>query len=376
MGKLFLLLFLMLLGGCSGNQFLESRFAPNPNLNSNISPQNGNITKNPPVNNNPSSPNQQNPVELSTNFPKNIPIYEPANLIKVEENKAIWKSPDPLNLIISYYQQELSANNWQINQTEENIISAVSEDKSLTLNLSFTPQNSETEFIITYGKTTDNQTNNSPPLEAKLSLSSPLQELVRLEVIPNGETVNPHDIITRRQYARWLVSVNNLIFKDTNGNLIRLANPTRTPLFSDVPTSDPDFPFIQGLAEAGLIPSSLLQQSSAIAFRPDEPLTREDLIAWKVPLDFRQKLPTVTIDSIKESWGFRDTNDISPQVWGELYLDWQNGEASNIRKAFGYITLFQPKKTVTLEEAAAVLNSFGRKTDMHLTKNVNISNNQ
>ena len=122
---------------------------------------------------------------------------------------------------------------------------------------------------------------------------------------------------------------------------------------------------IQGLAEAGLIPSTLIQDTSAIAFRPDAPLTREDLIAWKVSLDFRQKLPAASLDTIKETWGFQDATKIKSPVWEELYVDWQNGENANIRKAFGYITLFQPQKSVTYEEVARVLSSFGYQGEIH-----------
>ena len=46
-----------------------------------------------------------------------------------------------------------------------------------------------------------------------------------------------------------------------------------------------------------------------------------------------------------------------------LYADFQNGEQSNVRRVFGYTTLFQPKKGVTLAEAAASLWYFGYQGD-------------
>ena len=46
-----------------------------------------------------------------------------------------------------------------------------------------------------------------------------------------------------------------------------------------------------------------------------------------------------------------------------LYADFQNGDLSNIRRIFGYTTLFQPKKPVTRAEAAASLWYFGFQGD-------------
>ncbi|MGB3642768.1 MAG: S-layer homology domain-containing protein, partial [Rivularia sp. (in: cyanobacteria)] len=43
--------------------------------------------------------------------------------------------------------------------------------------------------------------------------------------------------------------------------------------------------------------------------------------------------------------------------------DYQNGEQSNIRRVFGYTTLFQPKKAVTRAEAAAALWYFGTESE-------------
>lgn len=361
---------------CSGNQSLQSRFAPvNPN------------TENKTTNNNPPTP-VENPAEvkLPADFPKDIPIYRQAKLITVDGKQTVWSSIDPLNLITEFYQQQLPAQNWNITQAEENLIIATKPDTQESFKLSLTPNNDETQFTITYETeatvvipttpdnitTPDNVTNpnnvNKPSLNNQTSSS--LEELVRLQIIPSTEKLNPHQSITRREYARWLVKVNNLIYSDVNSKLIRLATPNNKPVFTDIPTNDPDFAIIQGLAEAGLIPSTLTQSSSSIAFKPDTPLTREDLITWKIPLDFRQKLPNASLDTIKETWGFQDATKITPQAWQELYVDWQNGEESNIRRGFGYITLFQPQKPVTLDEAGRILSIFGYQGDIRNLKEV------
>ncbi len=169
----------------------------------------------------------------------------------------------------------------------------------------------------------------------------------------------PAKTITHREYARWLVATNNAMYASNPAKQIRLAAETTQPAFSDVSKTDPDFPEIQGLAEAGLIPSSLSGDSTTVLFRPDAPLTREQLVLWKVPLDTRQALPTANLDAVKQTWGFQDVGKIDPKALRAVLADFQNGEQSNIKRVFGYTTLFQPKKPVTRAEAAAALWYFG-----------------
>ncbi|MEA5507236.1 S-layer homology domain-containing protein [Halotia wernerae UHCC 0503] len=169
----------------------------------------------------------------------------------------------------------------------------------------------------------------------------------------------PSKIITHREYARWLVAANNAMYASSPAKQIRSAAESTQPAFSDVSKTDPDFPEIQGLAEAGLIPSPLSGDSTTVLFRPDAPLTREQLILWKVPLDTRQALPTANLDAVKQTWGFQDVGKIDPKALRAVLADFQNGEQSNIRRVFGYTTLFQPKKPVTRAEAAAALWYFG-----------------
>ena len=77
----------------------------------------------------------------------------------------------------------------------------------------------------------------------------------------------------------------------------------------------------------------------------------------------RRSLPNATLDAIKESWGFQDAAKIDPKVLRAVLADYQNSDLSNIRRAFGYTTLFSPKKTVSRAEAAAVLWFFGAQGD-------------
>lgn len=199
-----------------------------------------------------------------------------------------------------------------------------------------------------------------------------LAKLGALRVQANGTTTEfaPNTTITRREYARWLVTANNLIYANQPARRIRLGVSSDQPAFQDVPTSDPDFGEIQGLANAGLIPSSLSGDTTTVTFRPDAPLTREELMLWKVPVDLRKALPNATIEAVQQTWGFQDAAQIDPRALRAILADFQNSDLSNIRRAFGYTTLFQPDKPVTRAEAAAVLWFFGSQGDGLSAKDV------
>ncbi|KAF3888850.1 MULTISPECIES: S-layer homology domain-containing protein [Nostocales] len=258
------------------------------------------------------------------------------------------------------------------------------------------PQPGESQFVgpvrsqqpTATPNTTDEPTNSTPnttaasnPQEFSDLTKAPqefqryirdLAELGVLSVSSNAAKSNegiatnqfePNKIIARRDYARWLVTANNNMYASDPAKQIRLASGGSQPAFSDVPRTDPDFPVIQGLAEAGLIPSSLSGETTAVLFRPGAPLTREQLIWWKVPLDTRQSLPNANLETIKQTWGFQDAGKIDPKALGAILADRQSAEQSNIHRVFGYTTLFQPKKPVTRAEAAATLWYFGTQSE-------------
>ncbi|MEH1923572.1 S-layer homology domain-containing protein [Nostoc sp.] len=177
--------------------------------------------------------------------------------------------------------------------------------------------------------------------------------------ISTTKQFEPSKIVTHREYARWLIAANNAMYASNPAKQIRLASESTQPVFSDLSAKDPDFPAIQGLAEAGLIPSPLSGDSTVVLFRPDAPLTREQLLLWKLPLDTRQALPSANLDTVKQTWGFQDAARIDPKALRAVLADYQNSEQSNIRRVFGYTTLFQPKKSVTRAEAAMALWYFG-----------------
>ncbi|KAI4383114.1 hypothetical protein MLD38_008991 [Melastoma candidum] len=72
--------------------------------------------------------------------------------------------------------------------------------------------------------------------------------------------------------------------------------------FDDITPDDPDFIYIQGLAEAGLISSKLSRQDlvgpgddagTPYYFYPESPLSRQDLVSWKMALDKKPSLKPI-----------------------------------------------------------------------------------
>ncbi|MBE9032121.1 S-layer homology domain-containing protein [filamentous cyanobacterium LEGE 11480] len=197
-------------------------------------------------------------------------------------------------------------------------------------------------------------------------LRSYLNELLQLKLLPLKfckpslcSTFKPNQPIQRRTYARWLVTTNNRFYLGASTMQIRLATTTAQPAFKDLPNTDADFAIIQGLAEAGILPSRLSNDKAPQVFKPNDPLTRTDLILWKAPLDLRRLPPDASVKEIKQDIGFKDAPKMSPALRNALLSDHQNGNNAGFRRAFGYTTIFQPQRPVTRAEAAAVVWHFG-----------------
>lgn len=167
----------------------------------------------------------------------------------------------------------------------------------------------------------------------------------------------PNILVARREYARWLLLTNNRLYKNQPSRQIRIAQPNDMASFPDIPNNHPDFAIVQGLANAGLI------NGTGDRFRPNDPLLREEMVQWKIPLDLRQPLPNATLETVSQSWGFKDSDRISENALSAIFADAQLRDLSNIRRSFGFTTLLQPQKPVTRAEAAASLWYFGTATD-------------
>jgi len=184
-----------------------------------------------------------------------------------------------------------------------------------------------------------------------------VQEVLNLGVIPASE-VQLEQPVTRRQFARWLMAVQQRLYQDQIERQVRPATPGSPPVFTDVPRSDPDFPAIQGLAEAGIIPSRLTSPTAPARFQPDHPLTRATLVAWKVNLDVPGALPTATVADVAKTWGFQDSATLDPLALAALTADYGH-EPSTVRRVWGRTRLFLPQRMVSQAQALAALWSLG-----------------
>ena len=363
-------------------------------------------------------------LNLPEELPEEIPLYPQAQLQEIEpeltaeSGSILLRSQDNLEAIADYYQEQFQTQEWEIIQSfrldrDSNSQIAIASKNNLKVKVSLADSaidsednGLQTEIDIAYKPFIANLTTTDSELLPDSEVSQDVLETSpeELEVTSDTNTVTtavidfvdleevpeqlqsavkevaalgiltpqtkdardkfaPNELVTRRDYARWLVSANNKYHDNSPGNKIHLARKTDQVAFKDIDAKDPDFGEIQGLAEAGLIPSILTSDSNNVLFRPDATLTREDLITWKVPLDVRAALSKASIETIEETWGFQDAAKIDPLAIKALFSDFQNGDRANVRRIFGYTTLFRPKKGVTRAEAAASLWYFGYQGD-------------
>jgi len=372
-----------LLAACTNNETIEGWFAPDPELIASSSPTSGTSP----------TPNAS-PAKLPDNFPSDIPRYPQATLLETELKLSFggeitrWRSPDSSEEIAAFYQREFDKKNWETvealtvtNGDRPRRMVVRQDDVQVTLLLPSPMDGTEgSAFEIWYkweqqSTSSPAETPSSRPTPSDISFSDldPVPEPVRQHIKDlaalgvfggdrasnNNESFNPNQAMTRSEFARWLLATNNALYANTPSKQIRPIPKAAQPAFQDIPPTDPNFAAIQGLAEAGLVPSPLTGDASAVLFRPDAPLTREVLLLWKVPLDARQALPKASLEAVRDTWGFQDAAKIDPKVWRSLLADFQNGEQANVRRAFGYTQLLQPKKSATRAEAAAALWHFG-----------------
>jgi S-layer homology domain len=367
--------------GCSGGKSVQNKLAPDPRLVNSSST-------------NPSAADKATPT--NSTLPTDFPTYPQAKLKSTEPTSdrgtvTIWTTPDPIDLIYAFYQKELTAKQWQIvsqpTDSEPRLV-AKKADVNISIGIETSKEKQQTGvtvFSINLPPTADSSSavaaaptpspSTSPPSKPSENKPEPttnpdyIADLTKIGVLTSADTAASNSkpssprSITRREYVRWLVAAYNRIHSTKPTQQIKLATADTKPTFQDVPASHPDFASIQGLAEAGLIPSPLSGDATEVLFRPESPLSREQLILWKVPLDTRQPLPTASLDAVKQTWGFQDAGKVEPKAIRAILADFQNGDKSNIRRVFGYTTLFQPKKTVNLGEVAATIWYFGANSE-------------
>jgi hypothetical protein len=160
----------------------------------------------------------------------------------------------------------------------------------------------------------------------------------------------PHDPLTRAEYVRWLVRANNIYFAKAPAKQIRLAETAADPIFVDVAPSNPDYKYIQGMADAGYVIGI-----DKTHFAPARNLTREELIAIIVSRDQNGRPGT---QAAAPDQSFSDANSISKPYWGAFHDDsWDYGmnTRGNVNRIFGTVKTLHPKRAATRGEAAIAL---------------------
>lgn len=189
-----------------------------------------------------------------------------------------------------------------------------------------------------------------------------INDLDRLGVF-EGTTANQFDPgkpITRGLYAEWLYRAINAL--EPKEKQVRLA-PDAKQVFKDTPANHPQYKYVQALANAGY---SIGYEDGT--FKPDKPLTREEMLGIKVGVDVGKDLAPWR-SQMETVWKFSDAKDVAEKFTGyvhqDFYVSGPNG--SNIQRAFGKIGAFRPKQPVTRSEAAATLWQIGQFGDRDQT---------
>jgi hypothetical protein len=177
-----------------------------------------------------------------------------------------------------------------------------------------------------------------------------IRDLVELGVIePSSGQFHPHAPITRAAFVRWLVKANNAEFI-SDSKMLRAAEPGDDQAFVDVPSSSPDYPYIQGLANAGYVIGV-----DAKHFAPQRNITREELVA--IYMNREDGGPTSVVTSFDNvGIPYSDAAKISKPYWGAFH-DAFYGFYKNVPyRIFGESKLVHPQKLATREEAAIAVS--------------------
>lgn len=170
----------------------------------------------------------------------------------------------------------------------------------------------------------------------------------------------PLQPVTRGEYVTWLYRAYNAI--KTPDKQLHLA-PQVAQQFSDTPPSHPAYKYIQAIANAGY---SIGYKDGT--FRPDKPLTREEMMGIKVGLDVGKDIPPYR-SQMENVWKYSDGKSVDERFTGFIEQDYyvSGPLGSNSQRAFGKIGTFKPKQAVLRYEAAGTLwqqGQFGNNGDI------------
>jgi hypothetical protein len=181
---------------------------------------------------------------------------------------------------------------------------------------------------------------------------------------PTSGTFSPNEPITRATYVRWLVKANNQLYKDKPEREIHLAQDG-VATFDDVPTTHPDFKYIQGLANAGYVVGV-----SSTHFDPDTPLTREQMIGIKAQVDEGAAIEKYN-GKVADFIAYSDVQEIHPDYQDAVHEDTSVRTTNNISRIWGNIKTLRPQKQLTRSEAAVSLAKIYDRAVTDVPKNPN-----
>ncbi|UKO95846.1 S-layer homology domain-containing protein [Nostoc sp. UHCC 0870] len=180
-----------------------------------------------------------------------------------------------------------------------------------------------------------------------------IRQLAELGVLETTSgQFKPQASITRGQFVSWLVKTYNQLHKKP----ITIPQNTRSA-FPDLASSHPHFNFIQAAYNAGF-----LAGFDDGNFRPDDILTREQMIALKTTLDSTgrdNRSPAALRNFIGKTKGFSDVEQISERYLSHIAFDLGNAASGrNFARVYGTTRIYAPQKAVTRAEAAVLLSRF------------------
>ena len=179
-----------------------------------------------------------------------------------------------------------------------------------------------------------------------------IEQLGSLQIFKaTGDEFKPYEPITRGEFITWLFKAYNTMHPD---NQIRFA-PQAKPYFSDLTKEHPAYKYAQAFMESGY---SVGYVDST--FKPDKPITREEMLGIKVPVDMGAAAPDFMWGNFGP--GYSDNKDLyQTDFVNAIQADfgyrkgyYQGGpEGNNVDRAFGNIKTFKRKEPVLRYQAAA-----------------------
>ncbi|MDQ2992120.1 MAG: S-layer homology domain-containing protein [Candidatus Eremiobacteraeota bacterium] len=181
----------------------------------------------------------------------------------------------------------------------------------------------------------------------------------------SGGAFQPNKPALRREFVRWLFNTNNLIWAVDPTLLFHPAAPGEPTYFKDFKNTDPDWPVVQGLQDAGVavgFPDK--------TFKADQPITREQALAIKSLVDcggpgtntnvgFAQaKMPPYKdMASISKSYFLTIANC---RGWDQYQSE---ARVDNLGRTFGPVTVLRPQAQLRRSEAALMIYRIGKHGD-------------